>query len=616
MNSFNRRILVVDDSREIHDAFRQIFCVAEGRPNQEPAAGRTAPHGEAASGETTAAFELEFASQGQEAFELVRRSLENGRPYAMAFMDVRMPPGWDGIETTGRIRTLDPQLQVAICTGYCDDVAEGRGARLWDAEGFVILKKPFGIIEVRQLAKAFTEKWNRCQQDLERTRRLQDELGESRARLEYLLRSSPAIIYCVNASIPHDVTFVSDNISRILGYDARQFVGNSGLWKNHLHPDDAAESHHHRARLLEVGQHRIEYRLRHRDGTYRWIHDDAHVIRDPQGNPVEIVGYCTDITPLKHAEQERKLMEVQLRQAHKLEAIGQLAAGIAHEINTPTQYVGDNTRFLQDSFHNIHQVLKSHEELLRAARNRALTPELIARAEQTLAAGDLEYLYEQIPAAIKETLEGVERVSKIVRAMKDFSHPGSRERSAADLNQAIETTVTVARNEWKYVADLKLDLDPALPPVPCYVSEFNQAVLNLIVNAAHAIGDVVKATPGAKGVITVSTRRDGDSVEVRVGDTGTGIPAAIRPHIFEPFFTTKEVGKGTGQGLSIVYGSIVKRHGGSVRFDTEVGKGTTFILRLPIAPRTGEPELPSPEKSVTATPQPGRSGAPSSTDSP
>jgi signal transduction histidine kinase len=168
--------------------------------------------------------------------------------------------------------------------------------------------------------------------------------------------------------------------------------------------------------------------------------------------------------------------------------------------------------------------------------------------------------------------------------MKDFSHPGGQSKTPADLNRAIESTVTVARNEWKYVAELKLELEPELPPIPCFIGEFNQCILNLVVNAAHAIGDVVKKNPGTKGSITVSTRRDGNQIEVRVADTGTGIAEANRPKIFAPFFTTKDVGKGTGQGLAIVYGSIVKRHGGSVRFETEVGKGTAFIIRLPISP--------------------------------
>jgi signal transduction histidine kinase len=291
-----------------------------------------------------------------------------------------------------------------------------------------------------------------------------------------------------------------------------------------------------------------------------------------------------EIAERKHLEQEARMMEVQLRQSQKLEAIGQLAAGVAHEINTPAQYVGDNTRFLQDSFTQIEQMFSGHKRLIAAAKGGTLTPEIAAAAEEALAAGDLEYLFTQIPAAITETLEGVDRVTKIVRAMKEFSHPGGAEKSAADINHAIETTVAVAHNEWKYVADVELQLSPDVPAIPCFIGEFNQCILNLLVNAAHAINDVVQKNPGTKGRITVCTRVDGPDVEIRVADTGTGIPESARPHIFEPFFTTKGVGKGTGQGLSIVYGTVVKRHGGTVRFETETGKGTSFILRLPAKP--------------------------------
>jgi PAS domain S-box-containing protein len=323
-----------------------------------------------------------------------------------------------------------------------------------------------------------------------------------------------------------------------------------------------------------------------------WVSSTKVPIRRPDGKVTGLVGISRDITAFKEAELERQQMELQLRQSQKLESIGQLAAGIAHEINTPTQYVGDNTRFVKDSFPVIMQVLKSHEALLAAVKNQAVTPELLVQSEALLQESDLEYLFIQIPTALGETLEGVERVSKIVRAMKEFSHPGGKEKSPADLNKAIESTTTVARNEWKYVADLKLELEPKLPPVPCFLGEFNQCILNLIVNAAHAIGDVVKKNPGTKGLITVQTRRDGDQVEIRVTDTGTGIPEALRPKIFEPFFTTKDVGKGTGQGLAMVYGCLVKRHDGTVTFETEVGRGTTFIIRLPLQPQAGPAAKP------------------------
>jgi signal transduction histidine kinase len=190
----------------------------------------------------------------------------------------------------------------------------------------------------------------------------------------------------------------------------------------------------------------------------------------------------------------------------------------------------------------------------------------------------------EVPKAIDQTLEGVERVARIVRAMKEFSHPGSAEKTAINLNQAIESTITVARNEWKYVADLVLELEPSLPPVFCLPGEFNQVVLNLVINASHAIAERVGDGSKGKGKITVGTRRDGDWVEVRVQDTGAGIPRAIQNRMFEPFFTTKPVGKGTGQGLAIARSVIVDKHGGTIHFESEEGVGTTFVLRLPINP--------------------------------
>lgn len=281
---------------------------------------------------------------------------------------------------------------------------------------------------------------------------------------------------------------------------------------------------------------------------------------------------------------QRRQLETQLRQAQKLESIGQLAAGIAHEINTPTQYIGDNLRFLQDAFRDLGTLLDAHGRLLAAAKNGGPTPEVIAVAEQAAQTADMEYLQGEIPRAIGESLAGVERVSTIVRAMKDFSHPGAEEKTPVDLNRAIESTITVARNEWKYVSELETDFDASLPPVPCLPGEFNQVVLNIIVNAAHAIAAKIGDGSGGKGLITVRTRRDGDWADIRISDSGTGIPEHARGKIFDPFFTTKEVGKGTGQGLAIARSVVVDKHGGSITFETETGKGTTFIVRLPLAP--------------------------------
>jgi PAS domain S-box-containing protein len=278
---------------------------------------------------------------------------------------------------------------------------------------------------------------------------------------------------------------------------------------------------------------------------------------------------------------ERMALEEHLRQAQKLEAIGQLAAGIAHEINTPTQYIGDNVQFLKGAFEDLRLLLENYDRLLVAAKGNALSGETVQDVSAAVEASDLGYLLEEIPKAIEQTLEGVTRVSTLVGAMKDFSHPGTKEKIGLDLNRAIESTVTVARNEWKYVADLETDYDPSLPLVSCLPGEFNQAILILIVNAAHAIADVVGKGGLEKGKIKVQTRNCPEWAEVRIQDTGSGIPENIRARIFDPFFTTKEIGKGTGQGLAISRSVIVDKHGGTIHFETEEGKGTTFIIRLP-----------------------------------
>jgi PAS domain S-box-containing protein len=278
---------------------------------------------------------------------------------------------------------------------------------------------------------------------------------------------------------------------------------------------------------------------------------------------------------------KRMALEEQLRQAQKLESIGQLAAGIAHEINTPTQYIGDNVRFLKDSFGDLKLLLAQYGRLLAAAKGPALFSETVVEVSAAVDKADLGYLLKEIPKAIDETLEGVNRVATLVGAMKDFSHPGTKEKVDLDLNRAIDSTITVARNEWKYVADLETDYDPSLPKVSCLPGEFNQVILILIVNAAHAIADVIGESSSVKGKIKVQTRNCPEWDEVRIQDTGPGIPENIQARIFDPFFTTKEIGKGTGQGLAIARSVIVDKHGGTIHFETEQGKGTTFVIRLP-----------------------------------
>jgi len=285
---------------------------------------------------------------------------------------------------------------------------------------------------------------------------------------------------------------------------------------------------------------------------------------------------------LRDVTQQLEL-ETQLRQAQKLEAVGSLAAGIAHEINTPIQFVGDNIRFLADSFSGLMSVLEHHRKCREKMASLLGEREELQQLRDLDKQVDVDYLKTEIPLAVEQSLEGVSRVSTIVRAMKDFSHIDEREMVLADINQMLDTTLTVARNELKYVADVVKDLAPDLPAIECFRNDLNQVFLNLLINAAHAIQDVVGDDAGKRrGTITVKTRRDGDSVVISISDTGSGIPDSIRDRIFEHFFTTKEVGKGTGQGLSIARSIVVEKHKGAITFDSEIGKGTTFYIRLPI----------------------------------
>ena len=355
--------------------------------------------------------------------------------------------------------------------------------------------------------------------------------------------------------------YLSPRWKELVGYaDATLASGKEG-WFALVHPADRAASFaklrdHLRGRSTELS---FEQRLQHRDGSYRWvIVRGKAVARAPSGIADRVVGTIADVTDLKRDQAA-------LAAARKLEAVGQLAAGIAHEINTPVQYISDSVHFIRDGV----------QELLEWISR--LQPGLSDPAEASL---DLPYLRENLPTALERVLEGLGRVTEIVRSMKEFSHPEQRECGPVDLNRIIRNMLIMARHEYKYLADIELHLGD-LPAVTCHGGEIGQVLLNLLVNAAHAIADVVDKS-GVKGSIVIRTRLEGDETVVSIADTGCGVPEAVRDRIFEPFFTTKDVGRGTGQGLSIAR-QVVLRHGGSLTFESETGKGTTFFVRLPLA---------------------------------
>jgi PAS domain S-box-containing protein len=295
-------------------------------------------------------------------------------------------------------------------------------------------------------------------------------------------------------------------------------------------------------------------------------------VRDDAGKTQMVIASIEDITAASQ-------LEVELRHSQKLESVGRLAAGIAHEINTPIQFVGDNVDFLSGAFKQVLALCETYGKLCAKAASAPLSAEDLDGLKNEEEQADLEYIRANVATSIASTIDGVGRVARIVQSMKAFAHPDHGERAMADLNAALRDTLTVATNELKYVAKVETEFGK-IPAVPCFVNDLNQVFLNLLVNAAHAIGDVVGKS-GELGVIRVRTYLEGSVVVIAISDTGTGIPEAVQGRIFDPFFTTKEVGKGTGQGLALARAVVVDQHGGALTFETEIGQGTTFFVRIP-----------------------------------
>lgn len=576
-----RRILIIDDNRSIHDDFRKILARDKG--GLELAEAEVAFFGEAMATTSEITYEIDDAFQGQEGLELVKQALNDHRPYDVAFVDMRMPPGWDGVETIEQLWQQDPELQVVICTAYSDYTWSEITERLGHNDKLLILKKPFDNAEVSQLAAALTEKRYLAQQASLKMEQLEGivhartrKLREAHQEVERLLSAISSLLIGIDAE--GIVRRWNASAEQMFGTNASDVIGKP-FGELEIEWADRASV----LTLLTAENSgstvRREVEYYNRQGVTRLLGLSVYPIID-QHITSGFLLLGMDIT-------EQRLLEQKLQQAQKLEAIGQLAAGVAHEINTPIQFIGGNLYFLQQTFGKLQQLLSSYEALVDDLEQDQSPETALRNIAATGKAIKLAFLKDEIPHAFTEAIEGISRVTEIVQAMRSFSHPGTQERTPLDLNKAITDTLTVARNEWKSVAEVETDLDPDLPLVPCLSGEFQQAILNLIVNAAHAIGDVVSSGNGDRGTITVRTHHDEAWARVEIGDTGTGIPAAIQARIFDPFFTTKEVGKGTGQGLAIAHNIIANKHGGILTFETEADRGTTFCICLPLS--TAEP---------------------------
>ena len=444
----------------------------------------------------------------------------------------------------GDALTPDPRLQALIA-------AVDEAYREADADR-TLLEHSLNLAAVEM-----QERYRQLQLDAELLRGLsdaQEERFKAEGERDTFFQMSSDLL-CIT-DFDGKIRQVNQSWTRVLGYPPGELMGLT--LASFAHPDDVDSVQWVPANLemFDWEQKGAETRMRCISGGYR------DLIWSASCDPVSRTIFATarDIT-------DSKLRAIEATQAQKLQAVGQLAAGVAHEINTPIQYLGDNAEFLRQTFTELGPLLAQLVALPAGSPLAALAADV-----------ELGWLVREIPKAIDGTREGIHRVAELVRALKEFAHPDAKEKTLVDLNRALSGTITVARNELKYVADVTVELGP-LPLVLCHGGSLNQVFLNLLVNAAHAITDAKR--PG-RGTIKVTSRLDREAVVVAITDSGIGIPDAIRHRIFEPFFTTKEVGRGTGQGLALAR-AIVDKHDGTIGFDSTVGTGSTFWVRLPIA---------------------------------
>jgi two-component system, NtrC family, sensor kinase len=518
-------------------------------------------------------YETIAVDDGIEACQVLKDEQEAPR---LAILDWIMP-GMDGVEVVREIRKLTRQVPpyIILLTSLDSTSDTVRGL---EAGADEYIKKPFKPEELRarlqvgarivQLQTALAQRISEVEAALRAQTVAEESLQKSEERSRLLFATIPHPIWVYD---PETLDFleVNDASAKRYGYTREEFLSMKTT-----------------AICLGGGIQRMAGSAESADWSRPATFEQKHRTKHDEEIDVEISSHEFEFlgrkTVLVVAQDitERKRLEVELRHAQKLESVGGLASGIAHELNTPIQFVGDNTRFLQEAFESTQRLISNYRNLYEAARSGSASSELLETVRQAEEAEEADYLREEVPKALAQTLEGVSRVSTIVRAMKEFAHPSHGDMTAADLNKAICNTLTVARNEIKYVADVETEFGD-LPPVYCNLGDVNQVFLNLLVNAAHAVGDAVK-TSGERGLIRIRTWRDGEAAVIAIADSGCGIPENIRTRIFDPFFTTKEVGRGTGQGLAISRSIIVEKHGGNLSFESQIGRGTTFYVSLPI----------------------------------
>lgn len=551
-----QRILIVDDNPAIHQDYLKILKF-NSEPTQLDELSSMMFGEEGSAAVTLPQFEIDSAYQGQEALEMVTQAQQDGNAYAMAFVDMRMPPGWDGLQTIEKIWEVDPHVQVVICTAYSDYSWSEIVDRIAYRDRLLILKKPFDNIEVCQLAIALTQKW-----ELER-------LAEN--RMDSIVETAADAILTTRTDGTIDI--VNQATCELFGYSEKELHGKAVL---DLFSADTEADHTALASLFEgnltTWNSPIEVPGLRKDGLTLPALLSVSNFAATDG---------TRFTAIVRDLSEYKQMQEKLVQAQKLESVGQLAAGVAHEINTPMQFLDCNVTFLQTCEERLGDLLDLFEQNLTTCQPGRPWEERWQEISESMEVNNYRKIRKEMPAALAESVEGIHRVAEIVRAMKDLTHPGKNEKTKYDLNRALENAVTLSRHRWKDIAAVDLSLDPALPEVMCLGTAMNQVFINLIVNAADAIGEKLDRLPEESGAIRIATCTEEKFAKIVIADNGAGISEDILHRIFDPFFTTKDVGKGTGQGLAISHDAIVNKHNGTIDVESTLEEGTTFTIRIP-----------------------------------
>ncbi|TAL69915.1 MAG: hybrid sensor histidine kinase/response regulator [Bacteroidetes bacterium] len=498
------------------------------------------------------------AKSGQEALTVIN----NNTDISLILMDIQMP-GIDGFETVKLIKENNEtkNIPVIFITGvYKTDEFVNKGFELG---AFDYIQKPFDSELLQNKVKVFLMLHNQ-----QKLIKLQKE------ELDILLKSIADGV--ITLSFDGHINFINDSACKILGYSLDEAINK--------HVSDIIKPVDSNSNMPEFdfgdwlkqkgSSGKQQLPIQSKDLEKKMISLEISEIKDVGAESKGTVLVFSDVSGAVRAQNQKALSQ-------KMESVGQLASGIAHEINTPMQFIGDNTFFIKDAFDSLIKFVKSVEGLINLDV-QSDKEQLIQSYNNLKNENDIDYLTEEIPTAIERTQTGIQRVSKIVLAMKNFAHPSSKQKALSNINQGVDVTVTISRNEWKYVAELETRLEPNLPLIHCSIDEINQVILNMIVNSSHAIEEQIGMESGKMGKITIESKSDSDWVYISITDTGKGIPEEIQSRIFDPFFTTKEVGKGTGQGLAIAHDIIVNKHKGEIEVNSEPGKGTTFIIKLPI----------------------------------